>query len=58
MPACRTAILDGPHPGTPVEGIVFVAAGTADLGPAREAARTLPSTGKSRHPEPNDSCPC
>lgn len=37
----RTAILGGPLPGTPVEGALIVAAGTADLGAAREAARTL-----------------
>lgn len=37
----RTAILGGPHPGTPVEGALIVAAGTADLGAAHEAARTL-----------------
>ena len=37
----RTAILGGPHPGPSVEGTLIVAAGTADLGPAREAARTL-----------------
>lgn len=37
----RTAILGGAHPGTPVEGTLIVSAGTADLGPAREAARTL-----------------
>jgi pyridinium-3,5-biscarboxylic acid mononucleotide synthase len=40
-PLSRTAILGGPHPGTSVEGTLIVAAGTADLGPAREAARTL-----------------
>jgi NCAIR mutase (PurE)-related protein len=40
-PLSRTAILGGPHPGTPVEGTLIVAAGTGDLGPAREAARTL-----------------
>lgn len=37
----RTAILGGLHPGPPVEGALIVAAGTADLGPAHEAARTL-----------------
>jgi NCAIR mutase (PurE)-related protein len=37
----RTAILGGPPPGTATEGTLIVAAGTADLGPAREAARTL-----------------
>lgn len=37
----RTAILGGPHPGTPIGGALIVAAGTADLGPAYEAARTL-----------------
>ena len=37
----RTAILGGPPPGTPVEGTLIVAAGTADLSPAHEAARTL-----------------
>jgi NCAIR mutase (PurE)-related protein len=40
-PLSRTAMLGGLPPGTPVEGTVIVAAGTADLGPAREAARTL-----------------
>lgn len=40
-PLSRTAILGGPFPGMPVEGTVIVAAGTADLGPANEAARTL-----------------
>ena len=40
-PLSRTAILGGLRPGTPVEGALIVAAGTADLGPAREAARTL-----------------
>ncbi len=40
-PLSRTAMLGGPVPGTPVEGTLIVAAGTADLGPAREAARTL-----------------
>ncbi len=40
-PFSRTAILGGPHPETPVEGVLIVAAGTADLGPAQEAARTL-----------------
>src|SRR5262249_45179648 len=40
-PLSRTAILGGPHPGTPVEGALIVAAGTADLGSAHEAARTL-----------------
>jgi NCAIR mutase (PurE)-related protein len=37
----RTAILGGPHPGMPIEGTLIVAAGTSDLGPACEAARTL-----------------
>ena len=37
----RTAFLGRPHPGAPVEGALIVAAGTADLGAAREAARTL-----------------
>ena len=40
-PLSRTAILGGLPLGTPVEGTLIVAAGTADLGPAREAARTL-----------------
>lgn len=48
-PLSRTAILDGPRrgprgdpqEGAPVAGALIVAAGTADLGPAREAARTL-----------------
>lgn len=40
-PLSRTAILGGPPAGTPTEGALIVAAGTADLGPAREAARTL-----------------
>lgn len=37
----RTAILGGPPSGPAVEGTLIVAAGTADLGPAGEAARTL-----------------
>jgi NCAIR mutase (PurE)-related protein len=37
----RTAILGGLPSGKPIEGALVVAAGTADLGPAREAARTL-----------------
>ncbi len=37
----RTAILGGLPSGKPIEGTLIVAAGTADLGPAREAARTL-----------------
>ncbi len=41
----RTAILGGappdPPPDPPIEGALIVAAGTADLGAAREAARTL-----------------
>jgi pyridinium-3,5-biscarboxylic acid mononucleotide synthase len=40
-PLSRTAILGGFPSGKPVEGTMIVAAGTADLGPAREAARTL-----------------
>lgn len=40
-PLSRTAILGGPHPAAPVDGALIVAAGTADLGSAREAARTL-----------------
>jgi pyridinium-3,5-biscarboxylic acid mononucleotide synthase len=43
----RTAILGGLPPGTPVEGALIVAAGTADLGPAREAARTLAFHGRA-----------
>jgi pyridinium-3,5-biscarboxylic acid mononucleotide synthase len=37
----RTAILGGLPSGKPIEGALVVAAGTADLCPAREAARTL-----------------
>ncbi len=37
----RTAILGGLPSDKPIEGTLVVAAGTADLGPAREAARTL-----------------
>jgi NCAIR mutase (PurE)-related protein len=37
----RTAILGGPHSGPLVEGTLIVAAGTADLCAAHEAARTL-----------------
>ena len=40
-PLSRTAILGGLPSGKPIEGTLIVAAGTADLGPAREAARTL-----------------
>jgi pyridinium-3,5-biscarboxylic acid mononucleotide synthase len=40
-PTSRTAILGGAPPDAPVEGALVVAAGTSDLGPAREAARTL-----------------
>ena len=40
-PISRTAILGGPQPGVPVPGALIVAAGTADLPAAREAARTL-----------------
>jgi len=40
-PLSRTAILGGLPSGKPIEGALVVAAGTADLGPAREAARTL-----------------
>ena len=40
-PLSRTAILGALPSGRPIEGILIVAAGTADLGPAREAARTL-----------------
>jgi NCAIR mutase (PurE)-related protein len=40
-PLSRTAILGSPHGGTPVQGALIVAAGTADLFAAREAARTL-----------------
>lgn len=40
-PLSRTAILGGLPPDTQVEGALIIAAGTADLGPAREAARTL-----------------
>ena len=37
----RTAILVGPHRPTTIDGALVVAAGTADLAAAREAARTL-----------------
>jgi hypothetical protein len=40
-PLSRTAILGGPPPGEAILGALIVTAGTADLGPAREAARTL-----------------
>jgi pyridinium-3,5-biscarboxylic acid mononucleotide synthase len=40
-PLSRTAILGAVPSGKPIEGALIVAAGTADLGPAREAARTL-----------------
>jgi hypothetical protein len=51
MPAALTAILCGPHPGTPIEGDLIAAAGTADRGPACETACTLAfhfSTGTPR----------
>jgi NCAIR mutase (PurE)-related protein len=46
-PLSRTAILGGLPLGPPVEGTLIVAAGTADLGPAREAARTLAFHGRA-----------
>ena len=46
-PLSRTAILGGPPAGTLAEGTLIVAAGTADLGPAREAARTLAFHGRA-----------
>jgi NCAIR mutase (PurE)-related protein len=46
-PLSRTAILGGLPSGTPVAGALIVAAGTADLGPAREAARTLAFHGRA-----------
>jgi NCAIR mutase (PurE)-related protein len=46
-PLSRTAILGGLPSGTPVEGALIVAAGTADLGAAREAARTLAFHGRA-----------
>jgi len=46
-PLSRTAILGGLPAGKPVEGALIVAAGTADLGPAREAARTLVFHGRA-----------
>jgi pyridinium-3,5-biscarboxylic acid mononucleotide synthase len=46
-PLSRTAILGELPSGTPIEGILIVAAGTADLAPAREAARTLAFHGRA-----------
>lgn len=46
-PLSRTAILGDLPSGKPVEGALIVAAGTADLGPAREAARTLAFYGRA-----------
>lgn len=46
-PLSRTAILGGLPDGPPEEGVLIVAAGTADLGPAREAARTLAFHGRA-----------
>lgn len=46
-PLSRTAILGGLPSREPVEGALIVAAGTADLGPAREAARTLAFHGRA-----------
>jgi NCAIR mutase (PurE)-related protein len=46
-PVSRTAILGGLTSGRPAEGALIVAAGTADLGPAREAARTLAFHGRA-----------
>lgn len=46
-PLSRTAILGESPSGLPVEGTLILAAGTADLGPAREAARTLDFHGRA-----------
>jgi NCAIR mutase (PurE)-related protein len=46
-PLSRTAILGALPSGKPIEGTLIVAAGTADLGPAREAARTLAFHGRA-----------
>src|SRR5262249_6957660 len=46
-PLPRSAILGGLPSGVPVEGTLILAAGTADLGPAREAARTLGFHGRA-----------
>jgi NCAIR mutase (PurE)-related protein len=46
-PLSRTAILGGLPSGNSIEGALIVAAGTADLGPAREAARTLAFHGRA-----------
>ncbi len=46
-PLSRTAILGDLPSGMPIEGALIVAAGTADLGPAREAARTLAFHGRA-----------
>lgn len=46
-PLSRTAILGEPSSDKPIEGALIVAAGTADLGPAREAARTLSFHGRA-----------
>jgi NCAIR mutase (PurE)-related protein len=46
-PLSRTAILGGLAAGVPTDGVLIVAAGTADLGPAREAARTLAFHGRA-----------
>jgi len=46
-PLSRTAILGALPPGKPIDGALIVAAGTADLVPAREAARTLAFHGRA-----------
>lgn len=46
-PLSRTAILGALPSSKPIEGALIVAAGTADLGPAREAARTLTFHGRA-----------
>jgi len=46
-PLSRTAILGGLPRRAPEQGTLIVAAGTADLGPAQEAARTLAFHGRA-----------
>jgi NCAIR mutase (PurE)-related protein len=46
-PLSRTAILGEPRSDQPIEGALIVAAGTADLAAAREAARTLAFHGRA-----------
>jgi NCAIR mutase (PurE)-related protein len=46
-PLSRTAILGGLPQDAPQEGTLILAAGTADLGPAQEAARTLAFHGRA-----------